>query len=233
MNIYVNEIFGPTIQGEGKSIGKEVIFIRLAGCNLQCVWCDTPYTWKYSEHDKSKEVSLITVSEALFTVLNLENWNKLIKAVVISGGEPLLQQKALTQLVAQFKLLDYWVEVETNGTIVPNDELTRLIDQFNCSPKLFNSGNSLQKRLKPEVLKALEYSGKANFKFVYSDEVSGLEIKELVKNLGLNNIYVMPEGRTLDELKAKEEEVKAFCAKNNFIYSKRLHIEVFGARRAV
>jgi hypothetical protein len=43
----------------------------------------------------------------------------------------------------------------------------------------------------------------------------------------------MPEGRTLDELKAKEEEVKAFCAKNNFIYSKRLHIEVFGARRAV
>ena len=43
----VNEIFGQTFQGEGQTMGKLSAFVRLSGCNLTCVWCDTPYTWDW------------------------------------------------------------------------------------------------------------------------------------------------------------------------------------------
>jgi len=224
----VNEIFGPTIQGEGKSVGKEVIFVRLAFCNLKCVWCDTPYTWKFSEHNQSTEVTSMVTDEVFNQVLALGN----TKAVVISGGEPLLQQKALVELLARFKALSYWVEIETNGTIVPSDEVLRLVDQFNCSPKLSNSGNDASKAVKAVALSKLVAIG-STFKFVYTDSKDGEEICQLVKRFDMKNVYVMPEGRTLVELKAKEETVKTFCALHRFIYGPRLHIELFGTKRGV
>ena len=63
-----------------------------------------------------------------------------IRHLVITGGEPLMQQDDLVELVTFLKP-EFYVEVETNGTILPNNELTTLVDQWNVSPKTKNSGN--------------------------------------------------------------------------------------------
>ena len=141
--IKVNEIFGPTIQGEGRTVGKPVKFLRTAGCNLACVWCDTPYTWNWQgtdfEHpekfDREKEIHDMSVDEIK---TQLDQIGKDVKALVISGGEPMLQQNKLVPLLHLLKNDGYWVEIETNGTRAPSDEFLSLIDQINCSPKLTN-----------------------------------------------------------------------------------------------
>ena len=143
--IKVNEIFGPTIQGEGASAGRPVMFLRTSFCNLRCVWCDTPYTWNWKgtdyEHpdkfDPKKEVHDMTADEI---VQQIQLNGKDIKALVISGGEPMLQQSKLIDVLRPLKQDGYWVEIETNGTIAPTQEFSDLIDQINCSPKLASSG---------------------------------------------------------------------------------------------
>ena len=85
----VNEIF-KSIQGEGPNFGKPAIFLRTAQCNLKCTWCDTKYTWDWKNYDFSKEVKEMTIDEVKDAITELE-----IKHLVITGGEPLLQQDDL------------------------------------------------------------------------------------------------------------------------------------------
>ena len=144
--LYVSECFGPTEQGEGKTAGKEVMFLRLAYCNLKCVFCDTPYTWQAKL--LKTEVHKMTIEDVITKLQN----RKVIKSIVISGGEPLLQQKELISLCKWLRSTNWWIEIETNGTILPNKELVNLVNQFNCSPKLSNSGN-----IKPQNPKAQHY----------------------------------------------------------------------------
>src|SRR5271170_594917 len=102
MKLKVNEIYGPVQQGEGKSSGLDVLFLRLSGCNLACSWCDTPYTWNWvgtkfvhpEKYDPMKEISFMDTNEVK---VELDKLNT--KAVVISGGEPMLQQKPLLPLI--------------------------------------------------------------------------------------------------------------------------------------
>ena len=233
----INEIFGPTIQGEGKSLGKRVNFLRLAMCNLYCVWCDTPYTWNWIgskfehplKYDPKTEIHEMTNEEIVNKIQSLGD----VKAVVISGGEPLIQHKQLTSLVKELKRLGYWIEVETNGTITPNQELVELVDQFNCSPKMENSGNAFKARLKPLVLDALVKNNKTNFKFVVSSEEDVQEILTYIKFFRMKEIYLMPEGRTLEELKSHEALVRELCGKYGFHFTNREHIIQFGPRRGV
>ena len=224
--IYVNEIFGPTIQGEGKSIGKRTSFLRLAFCNLKCIWCDTPYSWDFRKFSRKLEVRKMT-SQEIYTDLR----DRLIKSVVISGGEPLLQQKKLVSLLQLLKENDFWIEIETNGTIIPSKEVVELVDQFNCSPKLLNSGN--KNGLKGEVLSFLNLTRKSNFKFVIDEIRDFIEICEVVLDYKLQEIYIMPQGRTREELIKKERMVKAISEKYGFIFTQRLHILKFGSRRGV
>lgn len=234
----VNEIFGPTIQGEGKSQGKEVMFIRLALCNLYCVWCDTPYTWnwegtKYAHPDKYKEVNEVHPTSDQFVLNKLRSLSKSCKHIVISGGEPLVQQKALVSLLTLLRQNGYYVEIETNGTVTPIPEVFQLVMQFNCSPKLNNSGVELKHRLKPQALSALSTSGKANFKFVISTDEDVKEIIDLVNVFKLKEVYLMAEGRTEIELDAKRIEVHSHCIANGFKFTERLHIIRWGSKRAV
>ena len=64
-SLAVSEIFGPTLQGEGPSSGRRAMFLRLAGCNLSCSWCDTAYTWDWSRYDKKAEVTMMQVDNGL------------------------------------------------------------------------------------------------------------------------------------------------------------------------
>lgn len=238
--MFVNEIYGPTIQGEGKSAGREVIFVRLAGCNLACFWCDTPYTWNWQgtkfahkdKFEKAKEVHEMTVGDIFKQVKRL---SKDVKAIVISGGEPMLQQTELTQLLAVLKANDYWVEIETNGTIAPTKEFFDLIDQINCSPKLPTSGvdNPEKKRIIKKALIALAASSKVNFKFVVTGIDDIFEISLLHKQFYFRDVYLMPEGRTAAEQRERMGLVQQLCQKYSFKFSPRLHVLKWDTQRKV
>lgn len=239
----VNEIFGPTIQGEGKSVGKEVVFLRLALCNLHCVFCDTKYTWSFAgsvdseQYDEGKEVHKMHCDEVFDRIHNLAYHNRSfvnrVRAVVISGGEPMLQQKHLIPLLEKLRGWGYWVEVETNGTVYPREEFLKLVDQINCSPKLANSGESVWAREKGRVLEKLNSLPITHFKFVISKKADEQELIELIEKYQLKSIYLMPQGITVEELATRRAFVQDLCFKHNLLFGDRTHITELGGGRGV
>ncbi|GIT55254.1 MAG: radical SAM protein [Candidatus Nitrosopelagicus sp.] len=186
----VNEIF-KSIQGEGPNFGKPAIFLRTAQCNLKCTWCDTKYTWDWKNYDFQKEVKEMTIDEVKDAILELE-----IKHLVITGGEPLLQQDDLADLLSFLKP-DFYVEVETNCTILPNKMLTDLIDQWNVSPKTKNSGNPLELCENNECYYFFANQENCFFKYVVENESDIPEIKKFVTkyNIPENRVQLMTRHR--------------------------------------
>lgn len=238
----VPEVFD-TIQGEGRNLGRPVVFARLSDCNLTCSWCDTPQTWAFTEkraaehdegvvYDTAKEQVYVEVGEA---VRNIDGYP--IKRLVLTGGEPMMQQPAVAELVRGLKESneEYWVEIETNGTIAPTPELLELVDQFNVSAKLANSGNGEKKRRKSRALEAFAATDKADFKFVVFGENDLPEILDLVEEYEIphDRVYLMPEGRTPEEVKAHQEELVELAKKENFNITTRLHVLIWGKKRNV
>lgn len=235
----INEIFGPTIQGEGKSVGKEVTFLRTALCNLYCKWCDTPYTWNWEgtdfvhedskKYSKAIEIHEMDIHQIIKAIMEIGCTN-----IVISGGEPLIQHKQLTSVIEQLKKLDnYWIEVETNGTIYPNERFLELVDQINCSPKFENSGNTRSDREKKNVLTKLAANSKVNFKFVISSEKDVEEVLYYTETYKMKEVYLMPLGVNVEQLKLTTELTQKLCADHGFIFSDRLHITLLGGGRGV
>lgn len=97
-----------TIQGEGPFSGTPAVFIRLAGCNLDCPQCDTDYT---STRD------LLTAKQITEIVVGFGG----VKLIVITGGEPFRQQ--IGNLVNRLLLLDFFVQIESNGTLPPSPDV--------------------------------------------------------------------------------------------------------------
>ena len=108
----VSEVFGPTFQGEGAFLGQRAGFVRLARCNLDCRWCDTPYTWDWNRFDPAAEIAEMAVDDVLHRLDEMA-----VERVVITGGEPLLQQRRLVPLLEAAAERRWSVEVETNGTV--------------------------------------------------------------------------------------------------------------------
>lgn len=102
----VHSIF-PTIQGEGPFAGEPAVFIRLAGCNIQCLGCDTDYT--EGRHE-------MRLDEIVKEVRRVAHHNRL---VVITGGEPFRQN--IGNLVMWLSDYDFRIQIETNGTIFPEN----------------------------------------------------------------------------------------------------------------
>ncbi len=103
----IAEIF-ESLQGEGHNQGRRCLFIRLAGCNLSCRWCDTVYAQQGGTDMDCKEV--------------LEQcWRKNPHLVCITGGEPLLQKVALLGILSSMHKRGTAIEIETNGTIAFTD----------------------------------------------------------------------------------------------------------------
>ena len=153
-----------SLQGEGANIGGPSVFLRLATCNLACTWCDTKYTWDWANFDYIQEVMSLESSQLEEKILGFSCSN-----LVITGGEPLLQQAELFPLVASLKSRGMRFEVETNGTIAPTPELARDIDQWNVSPKLANSGNPVDRREVATALSVFRELPNAYFKFVVAE----------------------------------------------------------------
>jgi 7-cyano-7-deazaguanosine (preQ0) biosynthesis protein QueE len=225
VTLVVSEVFGPTWQGEGPSMGRTAAFVRLGRCNLACTWCDTPYTWDWSRHDPTVELSECSVEAVLAQVDAFGP----VAMLVVTGGEPLLQQSRLPALLQGAHDRGLRVEVETAGTIAPSDELVALVDGFNVSPKLANSGNAAERRHKPDVLRTFEATGKAAFKFVVRDVA---ELDE-VAAFGVGPVWIMPEGTDAETLTARMQELAPAVLARGWNLSPRLHVHLWGDRRGV
>ncbi|SEG93851.1 7-cyano-7-deazaguanosine (preQ0) biosynthesis protein QueE [Thermomonospora echinospora] len=221
--LLVSEIFGPTFQGEGPSAGVRAAFLRLSRCPLACRWCDTPYTWDTSRYDLTTETRRMSEEEVLADLLA-----RPAPLVVITGGEPLLQQDRLTWLIDMCRARRRRVEVETSGTVVPSRGVLGAAHRFNVSPKLANSGMPQHRRINPDALRAFTRSGKAAFKFVVEGLADLEEIAELEAEYGLAPIWVMPQATTaegvLDGLRTVADEVLA----RGWNLTGRLHVLLWG-----
>ena len=222
----INEIF-KSIQGEGPNFGKPAIFLRTAQCNLKCTWCDTKYTWDWKNYDYAKEVKEMTIEEIKEQLIDLE-----IKHLVITGGEPLLQQDDLADLLSFLKP-DFYVEIETNCTILPNKMLTDLVDQWNVSPKTENSGNPLELYENDECYYFFANQENCFFKYVVENESDIPEIKKFVAkyNIPENRVQLMTQASTKEEISAREKSISELAKANNFLFSPRLHVAMWGAQR--
>lgn len=119
--ILINEIFGPTIQGEGELIGQKTMFIRVAKCDYNCSWCDT-------NHDEGKQMTEDGV------LMSLRLLSKDCNHVVITGGNPALYD--LTELITI--LHEFTVSVETQGSLFCR--WFNMCDNIVFSPKPPSSG---------------------------------------------------------------------------------------------
>ncbi|GII96721.1 7-carboxy-7-deazaguanine synthase QueE [Sinosporangium siamense] len=228
-NLIVAELFGPTLQGEGPSLGTHAAFLRLSRCNLTCserMPCDSPYTWDTTRFDLRRESSRRSITGVGDELLLLDT-----ALVVITGGEPLIQQKQLVPLVRRLVDANRRVEFETNGTFTPLPELLIEGVRFNVSPKLSNAGMSESLRIVPEALTALVGSGRAVFKFVASERSDLDEIEDLVQRYGLSPVYVMPEGRTPDAVITRARELADDVIARGWSMTQRLHVLLWSDER--
>ncbi len=240
------EIFH-TIQGEGVSMGVPAIFIRSSLCNLHCQWCDTDYTWNWEgtpwkhENDAKEGYKKFKKEDYIMEFTTTEVAEKVkpfpCQHIILTGGEPLIQEKSWMELmnILISSNPDYVFEVETNGTIQPSQSFDELVQQYNVSPKLKNSGNSKEIRQKDDALSFFSNSPKAWFKFVIANEADLKEVEELKSryNIAQNKILLMPEGRDNETLEKKRLWLADLCREKNYRYSDRLHIQLWGSKRGV
>lgn len=240
------EIFH-TLQGEGPGAGMPAVFVRASRCNLHCVWCDTCHTWNfkgtpwrhekdgisgYAKHHKEEVTWEGTPAEVAGLVLLHD-----CPHLVLTGGEPLLQQNEFLEMLVQLRMKqpDGFVEVETNGTVQPEAAFDALVGAYNVSPKLANAEIQEELRLRPGPLAWFAANPKAVFKFVVQSECDLDEIVALQNRLGLpaRRVILMPEGRTPEDLQASCPQVAEWCRLNGFRYGDRLHVRLWGDRRGV
>lgn len=239
----VSEVFY-SIQGEGKTMGFPAVFVRLGGCNLICggkgtikdgelhnnaEWrCDSIEVWTKA---KSKPFNEILGTEEKNAIKNGAN-------LILTGGEPLMQQKKLSNFI-KFVRNNYnknvFVEIETNGTIEPNSEMLQEIDLFNCSPKTLTSGNPNEKTYKPQAIKTINSKSKDSiFKFVIFDSDDYEEIlRDYYNIINKDKIWLMPAGENQSLLSDTKERVADIAKKNNLKFTTRLHIDIWNQKTGV
>jgi 7-carboxy-7-deazaguanine synthase len=247
----VNEIFGPTIQGEGKRIGNPSVFVRFGKCNMRCVGFEVEYETpsgikkfscdSYHAVDSafSKEWDRYKISEDLIKKVNdiLPNYKV---DIVLTGGEPLLYWKN-----EQFqKFMKYYIDkgfhitIETNGSIniqLKEDWQKKIL--FSISVKLSNSSEPLSKRVNIKNLtNIINFVNESYLKFVVDNkflEKYKNEIRNIINNIPKVDVYLMPLGDTAEIIDKNSLAVINMAIKNGFKYSDRLHIRIWDNKRGV
>lgn len=222
------------MQGEGPSTGVRCGFVRLGGCNLSCRWCDTPYTWDWTgvaspvAYRPAEELHTMPVGEVFDRVRAMG-----VQLVIISGGEPLSQQRRLLPLLERLRDNDIAVEIETNGTRTVAPELVPLVRRFMVSPKLAHSGDPLARRIVPAALAAFRECGGAEFKFVVQSTSDLDEVAEIVAEHQLAPVWVMPEGKDAATVLDNLAEIADAVVRRGWNLTSRLHVLAWGERRGV
>jgi 7-carboxy-7-deazaguanine synthase len=236
-----------SIQGEGLSIGRPTIFVRTSLCNLHCVWCDTDYTWNW----EGTPFAHVNDAEPGYTKFVKKDWSRKVplqevvaaisaipcRRIVWTGGEPMMQQKALAALMQMLHDKDpqYHFEVETNGTYLPAADFDQYVHQYNVSPKLANSGNTVQLRERPKAMHFFAKSHAAFFKYVVANEVDLEEVLGLVKKYKIahQRVWLMPQADSRKNIEAMRQEVVDLCLLHGFNYSDRLHVQIWDKKKGV
>jgi len=166
----VTEIFS-SIQGEGRFVGEPTVFVRLAGCNMMCTFCDTKYAWEGGE-DKSIEDVVKEVEEHG------------IPSVCITGGEPMLQKEEVSALVGVLKSRGYKLVLETNGSIY-DEEVFSSVDSVALDMKPPSSGEKSDESIL-DKLDSEDY-----VKVVVADEAD-LEYAKKITGKTQVQVYLQP-----------------------------------------
>jgi len=243
-----------TLEGEGRYIGYPSVFMRMAMCNLTCIGfksddspngCDSYISWSKKNKMTFEEVA------QLFEKNDYHERLKEGALLKLTGGEPFIQQKNLLLFVKFIR--DRWgfanfgrtltsddigkpqlhIDFETNGTIMPDEEWSRIGCKvtYTTSPKMSNNGDPADKRFKPEVLRYLVVND-ACFKFVAKQESDLTEVLENYLNnpdIGLpsQQVWIMPMCGSRKELLEVGPAVAELCKKYNFKFSNRMHLQVW------
>lgn len=225
----ISEIFY-SIQGEGRLTGVPSLFIRTSGCNLRCVWCDTPYT---SWRAEGKNWSIAKILR--------EVEKHPARYLVITGGEPLLAPE-IEILARQLKNRGSHITIETAATIYK----PVACDLLSMSPKLANStpwkrargkfaAMHEKRRLNLPVVRRYLDDYDYQLKFVVERKEDFAEIGEIIDQLAVVDparVLIMPQGIKEQDLRRKATWIVELCKHYGYRFTPRLHIQLFGNRRA-
>jgi 7-carboxy-7-deazaguanine synthase len=220
----IAEIFY-SLQGEGGLVGVPSVFVRTSGCNLRCVWCDTPYTSWQPEGDE------VSIEEILARV----EAHKQARHVVLTGGEPMIAPQVV-ELTERFRARGLHITIETAGTVFH----PVACDLMSISPKLEHSTPSgkwaathERLRIQPDVLSRLMGSYEHQLKFVVSDPRDMDEIQGLLEQLAMDRskVILMPEGIAPEVLRERSVWLAEICKREGFRFSPRLHVDLYGNTR--
>jgi 7-carboxy-7-deazaguanine synthase len=225
--VKIAEIFY-SVQGEGGLVGVPSVFVRTSGCNLRCVWCDTPYA---SWHPEGRDYAVGEILE--------EAARYCARYAVVTGGEPMIAP-GIAELTEGLRRLGMHITIETAGTVFA----PAACDLMSISPKLSNStpvgdeswaARHDRLRIQPEVLSRLMDVCDYQLKFVITGPEDLEEIRPLVAKLGADpgKVFLMPEGRDAGVLRERGVWIVEVCKREGYRFSPRLHIDLYGDRRGV
>lgn len=228
----IAEMFSDTIQGEGVNAGIPATFIRLQGCTLTCVWCDTLDVWPHGN-----EYSFDEVLNLLNHDNNIQKYMNGAQHLILTGGSPLKQQDRLAEFIYEFyKRFGFYpyIEVENEAVLKPKPKFSQYVSCWNNSPKLANSMMKERARLKPEIIKEMAALDNSWFKFVVDKEADWEEIKrDYLPHISLGQVILMPEGQTQEQLTKTRELTAAIAIRENVRFSDRLHITLWNKKTGV
>lgn len=212
----VSEIF-LSLQGEGRLAGVVSVFVRLAGCDLRCRWCDTAYALRREQGCE------MTVGQVIEQVKKFG-----CEQVVVTGGEPMLAE-GLEELLGELKGLDCFVTLETNGR-----RFRRLkCDLVSISPKLDNA-QAGEAGVNIAAIQSFVDNYDYQLKFVVEQEADLEQVEQVLgqlKGVERGRVMLMPQARTKAEYHKRSGEVARMCVENGFRFSPRLQVELWGSRR--
>jgi 7-carboxy-7-deazaguanine synthase len=227
----ISEIFY-SLQGEGELTGIPSVFVRTSGCNLRCVWCDTPYASWNPEGTPHTTAQIMAAIEG----------HPAARHVVLTGGEPMIAKDVAT-LASTIRDTGRHLTIETAATVAPSGIAC---DLASLSPKLLNSApNPLEHaawrkkheatRWLPDVVREWVDHYPYQFKFVVArpEDIEELEsmLEALRREIPRHRVLLMPEATTLEKMRARAVWLGELCKTRGYRYAHRLHIELYGHRR--
>jgi 7-carboxy-7-deazaguanine synthase len=226
----ISEIFH-SVQGEGELAGVPSVFVRTSGCNLRCIWCDTPYA---SWNPVGDEISVDDLVERVCAYP--------ARHIVLTGGEPMIARD-IHFLAARLRGLGKHITIETAGTVPPDGIAC---DLASVSPKPAHSTPTAgtldptwiakheSTRWRPDIVNQWVRNYPFQLKFVFRTEGDLTEIDEMINAVGdipPDKVLLMPEGTNQDVLRTRQRVLVETCKRRGYRYCSRLHIDLFGNQR--
>lgn len=160
-----------TVQGEGLYTGQPSTFIRLAGCNLRCTWCDTPHS--LPDYDVIKDKFRLNVTSRATEIPATEAAWELVRSdpkhIVITGGEPLLQVDDVSKLIGDMPGGIIYT-IETNGTVEFTEGLPKDKMLLSFSPKVWEYNDFVPSKTVESIATWIDAGYKYQLKIVLASE---------------------------------------------------------------